>query len=150
MVNNSLIQDWISKLSWKQQEILFLSLREYDNKINSINPPKSIHYQFHNMVFKNNIMNDNINKIDNIGEWWNDIVDFTHNLRFYKICYVCCILDAVEILMYFHPDKTIQDYWNRVYTYLVNAINLNPETKDQCIARTTGDIQDDGRLHCDA
>ena len=45
--------------------------------------------------------------------------------------YTTHFMHAVEILGYKHPDITIREFWNDVYTRLAHTLHLWPETEDQ-------------------
>lgn len=49
------------------------------------------------------------------------------------------LMHCFEIVGYFHPDVTLRLEGSAIYEKMVRNLHLNPETKEQCLARHTED-----------
>ena len=124
---SSVVKDWVSNLTWKQQTVLFCALRGCDTAEKN-DPAKFIVRNLRGTVLNNAGTPD--------GEFMQytevNLVDFTkNNLDAYPIHFILHVAHAAEIIGYKHPDPEVRAYWYNVYETIVHAFHMNVESVQQ-------------------
>jgi hypothetical protein len=125
MSNGFVLQEWMKELSWKQQSVIFSSLRGPD-----LSRPVAV------KKLNRWLRNITQNNADPSTEYMKEIVlpdieDLKEELGYCTIHYFTHLMHALEIIGYKHPDKLIGDTAKNYYFGLVDFMHLNPETKEQ-------------------
>lgn len=120
---SSVVQDWVSDLTWKQQTVLFCALRGCDTAEKN-DPAKAIIRNLRGTVLHNaGTPNAEFMQYTEVN-----LLDFTkNNLDAYPIHFILHVAHAAEIIGYRHPDPKIRDYWYNVYAAIVSAFHMNVE-----------------------
>lgn len=120
------LQDWLEPLTYKQQTVLLCALRGCDGVMKN-DPSKAVVRQLRNDILKNADGREAFmaNKQD-----WKSIQKLATNMDRYPMHYMMHVIQAMEILGYYHPDPEIAEYWNNAYTLYVQRLHLQPETKE--------------------
>jgi len=130
MVGRSLLLDWTSELSFKQQSVLLSSLRGPDHTYcpNIKKVTKWIR----------GILQNNADPSKNYmarGELPHP-KELEKEIEFCSVHYATHLLHALEIIGYKHSDEMVSGQANRYYTYFTSEIfHLNPETSEQLSKR---------------
>ncbi|MCK9595774.1 hypothetical protein M0R19_01145 [Candidatus Pacearchaeota archaeon] len=125
MTKGFVLKDWIGELSWKQQSVLFSSLRGPDN----IRPPftKKLNRWIRRVTQNNaDLSTEYMEKVE-----LPTVKELCSELEYTTVHYFCHLIHAMEIIGYKHPDKEVKEIANNYYSGLVNALHLNPETIEQ-------------------
>ncbi len=119
------LQAWMAELPWKQQSVIFSSLRGPD-----LSRPIAVKKlnRWLRSVTQNNA--------DPSTEYMKKIVlpkieDLKEEVGYCTMHYFTHLLHALEIIGYNHPDKSVRDVGQKYYFGLVDFAHLNPETKEQ-------------------
>jgi hypothetical protein len=65
--------------------------------------------------------------------------DFFHSLDQYPLHYVMHLTHACEVIAYSHPEKHMSAFFEMAYLLFCHMFHLNPETKEEMMARLTED-----------
>lgn len=65
--------------------------------------------------------------------------DFYHSLDQYPLHYVMHLTHACEVIGYSHPDQNMAAFFEMTYLLFCHTFHLNPETKEEMLARLTED-----------
>jgi hypothetical protein len=125
MGNGMVLQEWMGKLPWKQQSVILSSLRGPDTN-RPINVKKITRWL--RGITQNNAdpSTDYMKKLE-----LPNLNDLKEELEFCTVHYFCHLLHTFEIIGEMHPDKEIRIIAKNYYIGLVDALHLNPETKEQ-------------------
>lgn len=136
----SVVQEWVSKLSWKQQTVLLCAIRGHDGVARD-DPSKFITRSIRGCVLKNATNRDS--KTPQHTDFMR--MDFQklevpfesviQDIDKYNVHWLMHVTHAAEILGYKHPDPTISAFWKDFYLSLVDALHLYPEPEVACNAR---------------
>lgn len=122
------VQDWLEPLTYKQQTTLLCALRGCDG-VTKDDISKKIVRDLRSVVLKNadggkGFMESNTD--------WASIRKLAANMDRYPMHYIMHLVQAMEIVGYFHPDNEIADYWHKAYEYFcVNKMHMHMETKEE-------------------
>ena len=119
------LQAWMAELPWKQQSVIFSSLRGPD-----LSRPIAVKKlnRWLRSVTQNNA--------DPSTEYMKKIVlpkieDLKEEVGYCTMHYFTHLLHALEIIGYNHPEEKTKDIAIRYYAAMVDFLHLNPETKEQ-------------------
>lgn len=142
MNNQSVVQDWVSTLSLREQGVLLSAIRGCDDapkrpydsaerrlvsylRYLILNPADPRELMYHGAFMQ--ISPPDPNK-------WSQ-----SDLGHYPLHWVSHIMHAFEIIGYRHPDVLHSERGYSIYEKLVHGLHLNVETCDQMIIRLTAD-----------
>lgn len=115
-------QDWIEKLTFKQQTVLLLALRGCDGILKDDLSKKFVR-KYRSVILKDagggQFMEDDIS-----GD---DIYNFLKSLDHYPMHWLFHFLHAIQIVGYMHPEKEVWHFWTDLYCDIVEALHLEPE-----------------------
>lgn len=140
-MRGSVVQEWLSTLSWKQQTVLLASFRGCDG-VSKNDPSKTFTRFMRATLLKNADARSTFYgpQVRLTDESRADIDDFfidcsRGSLDQYPVHWLMHLLQAAEIVGYKCPTQAVKDYWMYFYLTGVKALHLNPETETQCDAR---------------
>lgn len=145
--NKSVLQEWVttSGLTLKQQTALLCSLRGCDG-VPKDDTSKYAVQTLRQIILLNadertTFINQNmfLGKLDDRKE----MVDFIKNIDMYPVHFIVHMVDAYEIIMYYHPDKNIRNWAKQAYFSIAGKMHLNIETKERCEKRLRDYIKKD-------
>lgn len=123
------IQEWAWKLSWKQQSVLLLGLRGCDVSRKD-DPVKPFCKRLRKAVLNFGGGDENCEFMKS-GVGLQDIYGFAKQADYYPVHYIKHLLQAAEIVGYYHPNAEEAAFWKEFYTRVVQLLGLNVETKEQ-------------------
>lgn len=139
-MKSSVVREWMSELSLKQQTVVLAALRGCDG-VSKEDPSKKISRILRGCVLKNAATPNTKFLTRNLDT---TVIDrFREDIDRYPIHYVLHLVHAAEILGYFHPDEAIRTYWNSFYHQMVNTFHFNPETRSENIYRLKDGVDSD-------
>ena len=140
-MRGSVVQEWLSDLSWKQQTVLLASFRGCDGV------PKNDQSKTFTRLMRATLLKN----ADARSTFYGPLVSLTDETRAaiddffidcsrgsldqYPVHWLMHLLQAAEIVGYKCPIQEAKNYWSCFYTTGVKALHLNPETEMQCDAR---------------
>ena len=125
MGKGKVLQDWMGELTWKQQSVVLSSLRGPDN------------FRFPGIKIVNRWLRGvTQNNADSSTEYMRKlelppIEQLCEEAEYTSVHYFCHLMHALEIIGYNCPEREIAGIAEDYYLGLVNALHLNPETKEQ-------------------
>ena len=131
-MTNSIISNWISTLSFKQQAYLLMLIRNCDI-VDYDDPSRVLVNEYRKVIFKSIVP---VNDIDELSTE-NEDRDFRKLIS--KICMNCnkyplnfykSLLTCSQIIGHKHPDFKTKKRWFDVYVRLCQRINLHIETEE--------------------
>lgn len=147
----SVIQEWMNELSWKQQTVVLAALRGCDG-VHKEDPSKFVHKYMRACVLENAgttntpFMKANYNEYDDerlYNERFNRVKKFCRNIDAYPTHYILHFMHAAEIIGYNHPMENVARFWRETYLLFVNAMHLQPETKESNMFRLLDGVDSD-------
>lgn len=133
----SVVKDWVTDLPLRMQGVLMSSVRGCDSV------PKQDGAKHLQRAYRGLILNTPAKKPSSFIDYvsGNDLGmrmravldDHDH----YPVHYVLHLMHSVEIIGYFYPEPEQRARWEWFYKAMCSEFHLNPETKEQLIARMT-------------
>lgn len=125
MGKGKVLQDWMGELPWKQQSVILSSLRGPDT-----HRPENIKKVTRWLrAITQNSADSSTDYMKDVG--LPEFEALRTELEFCTVHYFCHLLHTFEIIGYHHPISEIRNLSREYYFGLVNALHLNPETKEQ-------------------
>lgn len=126
MEKGKVLQDWMGRLSWKQQSVIISSLRGADTgycpQIKKINKWMRGITQNNADISSQYMQEEKLPILENIEK----------EFEFCSVHYAIHFLQGLEIIGYNHPNDEISNMAKNYYYNLVEKVlHLNPETKEQ-------------------
>lgn len=140
-MKNSVVQDWLSDCTLKQQTVVLTAIRGCDG-VNKEHPSKNCVRYLRSVVLKN-AATINTKFMVASESIWDDVLEFRHHLDECPIHFVLHFMHAAEIIGYYHPDFKIRSLWKDTYDLFVSAMHLTPETKSECEYRLRDGVDSD-------
>lgn len=125
----SVVKEWISNLSLKQQTVLLSALRGCDT-VDKHDVSKLFIRKLRSVILNNACPNEGDFMQDTVTD--EVIYNFTKSLDKYPFHFLMHFIHAVEIIGYKHPDENTKLWWNNLYKTIVNSFHMNIETEEQC------------------
>jgi len=126
MERGKVLQDWMGRLSWKQQSVIISSLRGTDT--GSCQQIKKINKWMRGITQNNADTSSPYMQEEKLPL----LEDIEKEFEFCSVHYIIHFLQGLEIIGYNHPDTKIADIAKNYYYGLAQEVlNLNPETKGQ-------------------
>jgi len=128
----SIINNWISTLTYKQQAYLLMSLRNCDI-VDYDDPSRILINELRKVIFKTIIQ---VNDIDDLSKENEDrdfrklIIKVSINMNKYPLNFYKSLILSSQIIGYKHPDFKTKKRWFDVYVKLAQKINLHIESED--------------------
>jgi hypothetical protein len=141
-MKGSVVQNWLNRLSWKQQTVLLASLRGCDG-LGKNDPSKVFTKRMRATLLKNADTSSTFmpKGASDQGPYLSDedkaAIDkfFYKEIDAYPVHWLMHFLQAAEIVGYQCPDLFSAQYWWYFYKAGVKALHLNPETLEQMLTR---------------
>lgn len=133
----SVVQEWVSELPLKLQTAMFCALRGCDG-ISREDVVKTLVRGIRKMVLlpskptatePGGFMHF---KMEELGP---AIDEFAPDIARYPTHYIHHLLQACEVLGYFHPIPAVRQAFYYAYHAMVKELDLYPESADQCMER---------------
>ena len=147
----SVVQDWLSDLTWKQQTVLLAATRGCDG-VAKEDASKHCHKIMRSCILENagtantgfmTVTGDpSVDQLLMDGHW-NRIKDFRKDIDMYPMHYVLHFTHAAEILGYKHPEVKWRGFWFQVYSLFVDAMHLHIETEEELDFRLRDGVDSD-------
>jgi hypothetical protein len=135
-MNKSVLQDWVCDLPFKQQTMLLSAIRGCD-AAHKIDMTKPFIKKFRGAVLKNADESSPFMQME-ISDEQRD--KFCEALDPYPFHWVTHFMFASQIIGYKHPDFIIRNWWYDLYTDMVLAFHLKPETEHAMDERLSDNI----------
>ena len=147
---SSVVQDWVSSCSWKQQTVMLAAFRGCDG-LPKHDPSKVFTKKMRATLLKN---------ADRESTFMSEVADFSlspenkepiddffidcsrGSMDAYPVHWFLHLLQAAEIVGYKCPHHAIREYWEYFYQCGVKAMHLNPETEAQLDERLSDKPED--------
>jgi len=134
----SVVQNWISDLSFKQQSVLLCVLRGCDMAAKK-DPSKEVLRYLRKFILKDacgygtfmsHTDTTDTGLVDKhyYGTCFDDML---LNLDHYPVHWIMHLTHTLEILGYKYPDLAKRELFHNLYTALCRAFHLNPETEEE-------------------
>lgn len=123
----SVVQDWVSFLSLKQQTVLLCALRGCDG-VAKEDPSKQLVRFYRASVL--------LNAAPKAGDFMRgkpspgDVEMFCKNLDHYPMHWLLHFMHGAEILGYKHGVRELAAWWRQFYKALADALHLRPESEE--------------------
>jgi hypothetical protein len=149
IMNESVVQEWLSKLSMKQQTVLLAAFRGCDG-LPKTDPSKHFTKLMRGSILKNADGCSTFfpKDFDSNVEEGNELIDdffidcSRGGMDQYPVHWLLHFIQAAEIIGYKCPHKAIAKYWKYFYFTAVKAMHLYPETEVQLDSRLKDNICD--------
>ena len=139
---SSVVRDWVNRLSWKHQGVLFCAMRGVDG-FPKVHVSKPLTRMYRRTVLKCADLHGST------GFMANDLLDKTAAIKFmefqldsYPLHWLLHFTHAIQIIGYKHPDKDTREFWSGLYLEIVNAMHLYPESENQMDYRLADGIHE--------
>lgn len=130
----TVVQSWLSNLSFRQQATVLSALRGCDGK-SKHDPSKLLTRYFRGCILlpadpdhladpHNNFMRPP----DDVGAY---AAAFLKDIDAYPLHWIMHFTHAAQILGYYHPDHDTKMFWGGLYAAIVHRLHLNTETYQQ-------------------
>jgi len=131
----SVVQDWLKELTFKQQTVLFSAIRGCDGVASKVDPSKPFVKFLRATILKSAVPNDpkGFFKLESPDK--QIINTFMKHLHKYPLHWVTHFMHAAEIIGYFHPNNKVAIDWKNIYESICHALHVNPETKKENLYR---------------
>lgn len=133
----SVVQEWVNDLPLKLQTALLCAIRGCDGVAR-----EDVIKTLARGIRKMTLLPSRPRVIEIGGFMYFDLAELSpaidnicEDLAKYPTHYVHHLMLACEVLGYFHPIPAVREAFYYAYNAMVKELNLNPETKDQCLAR---------------
>jgi hypothetical protein len=129
-MNQSVVQDWLAELTYKQQTVLLTAIRGCDG-VGKEDISKKFVRKYRSIVLKNAAPGDGPDTFmkTNIGS--QEIESFVEHLDHYPMHWLFHFIHAVEIVGYKHPNREIANWSECLYKMIVSALHMRPETEKE-------------------
>lgn len=145
-MGKSVLQDWVTDLTYMQQSVLISSVRGPDGfDKDSDTKPIARWYRRSILIsaFDDKALNDPYQDGGGsftgpipIGLTLNEIGEnYFNKMDSIPLHYYTHFMHAAEIVGYKHPIKEIRGFWNKFYIRAVSKLHLFPETEEQLDSR---------------
>lgn len=134
----SIIANWISDLPYKQQALLFMSLRNCDI-VDFDDPSRILIHEIRKVIFKSSIPVQDIDEISKENEdrdFRKLVIKVCINSNKYPMNFYKSLAITSAILGYHHPEFKIKKRWFDVYVKLAQKLNLHIESIEDLNLRT--------------
>jgi hypothetical protein len=137
----SVLRDWVSELTLKQQTVLLCALRGCD-QVQKEDISKKFVRKLRVTVIKNAVPLDQTKfmKVDITSE---EYAAFLKQPDHYPVHWLMHFIHAVEVIGYFHPEIEIRDWWFNLYCDLCEMLHVNRETPSQNLDRLKDGVPSD-------
>lgn len=130
----SVLHDWVHKLTFHQQALLMTGIRGADGSPKH-DTAKAISRYLRGCVLKAagnwNGTNNNNFMWGEYGLFMNYAVAFWEDHDHYPHHFIMHLLHCAEVIGYKHPDDYIRDQWNSFYVHGCYSFHMQPETEEQ-------------------
>lgn len=147
MDNNSVVQPWLSALSFKQQTVLLAAFRGCDGQPKN-DPSEIFARRMRSTILKDADPSTSFHALmqlhPSLENGYRKEVDdfFIHNSPgHYPVHWLLHMLHAAEIVAYHCPDLSVRSYWAYFYHTGVTSLHFNPETPKQLDIRLADKIK---------
>lgn len=127
-MSESVVQSWLSALTWKQQTVLLAGFRGCDGKPKE-DPSKKLARALRGTILRSAHAGYGRFMVQEFD--FQDVMAVASDLDHYPMHWVMHFAHACEIVGYKHPDIKVRGQWLRTYLAIVSALHLNPETEEQ-------------------
>ena len=143
---NSVVQEWVSELTFQQQTVLLSAIRGPDG-IKKVHPAKDLLRWYRRCILLNSftggIMTDPVQEgggtfmgpsecaktgVVDLEEYIKTVDELPYHFQLH-------LVHAVEVLGYKHPDESIRLNWHCIYIQMVENLHMMPEEEKQLDAR---------------
>lgn len=131
-MGRSVVQDWLSELSWKQQTVVLCIMRGCDGQPKD-DVSKLIVRTIRSVILHNAGTENSPFMQDRVTV--DDVMKYSKDMDKYPVHFVMHICFACEIIGFKHPDPEIRDMFSEFYHIIVRALHLKPETEQECDIR---------------
>lgn len=142
-MGKSVIQDWVSEITLRQQGVLILALRGPDGvrKESSVKPIiRSLRACTMNsgrkgvpMEWGEKFDGDSFMRMDLIvsSDWAKAVDDFYADIDEHNVHFLQHLLHAAAVLGFNYPNPMIAQRWQDFYERGVRKLHMNPESQEQ-------------------
>lgn len=138
MTSQSVVQDWLSNLSLKQQTVLLASFRGCDGRVKE-DPSKYFTRLMRSILLKNADSSTTF-MVQPCEDFNKRMIAFLGDIDSYPMHFLVHFLHAAEIVGYKHPDPEIRLQWLGFYAKGVHALHMYPETEEQLDTRLADNV----------
>lgn len=136
--NESVLHDWVQKLTFQQQALLLTAMRGPDEN-NKYSSAKAIVRFLRSVVIKpagdwdgsndNDFMWGDYEQFNvHADNFWEDHDEYPHH-------FIMHLLHCAEVIAYKHDKLSVCFYWKRFYLAGCKAFHMNPEKEEQMDSR---------------
>lgn len=129
----SVLKDWVHELPFRMQSVLMSALRGCDTARKD-DVSKFVTRAIRPVVC-NNADPSNTFMDAEVPADLSKVEQFLWDLDSYPMHFVAHTMHAAEIIGYKHPEAKIRKWWIKLYSDMVKALHLNPETQPQLDVR---------------
>ncbi len=131
---STVMKPWVLELPWKQQGVLICACRGVDGfSKEHVSKPLTRAYRqtlmFCADIDKASTGTSFMSTKPLDPKLVDDFMDF--QLDSYPMHWLLHFIHAVEIVGYKHPDWIVRNYWLNLYSRIVKALHLHPETEKE-------------------
>jgi hypothetical protein len=124
---NTVVEQWVSELSYKMQTVLLAGFRGCDGK-NKEDVSKPLSRYLRSIILKNADITTKF-MVDDIMH--NEIDAFIEDIDSYPMHWLLHFTHACEIVGYKHPEIEVRKKFNNIYNKICWQFHMNPETEPQ-------------------
>jgi hypothetical protein len=137
---NSVVQDWVSSASFKQQTVLLSALRGCDGK-NKEDISKFITRQLRGVMLKNADSRSGFMHKKNMLQFEKRFDLLLKDIDSYPVHFILHLIHAFEVVGYYHDDTNIRDTFKRLYKKACYTFHMKPETKEEIDLRLSDNLE---------
>jgi len=134
---NSVVQDWVSNATFRQQATMLSALRGCDGK-NKEDPSKKLTRELRKVILKpadpdwENDPNNNFMRGSITNE---DVNRFLDDLDHYPVHWLTHFMHSVHLVSIHHPNSSERLRWYGLYYAICNRLHVGPEADENCLYR---------------
>lgn len=138
-MGQSVLQDWVIELPLRAQGTLLTVVRGCD--LVSKLPLDSTARRLVGAMRHSFMVPHDVREVDIKGAFFQSVIPFVSWSEFghYPWHWLSHIVHAIEVLAYNHPVLSVRAEWEWLYRNACKSFHMNPETRDQWIARVNED-----------
>lgn len=125
-MEESVLQEWVTKLPLKMQTCLITAIRGGDGLAYD-DLSKPIIRALRGLIVKSTTINNNYSSLSVSKR---DIEAFCEDIDRYIVHFVSHLYQAIEVVGYKHPDFKVRNFWLQVYISIVAALCLKIEKEE--------------------
>ncbi len=133
-----IFQDWLSDLTWKEQTVLVLGMRDTD--ASGSKDVKSLTEWLRNVILNGGTPNTSFIKVTTFKGVLGIAQYYPMALDMLPVHFLVHLMHSFEVVGYRHPDPVMRIKAFTAYTDLCDFLHINPETEAEMTERLKDEV----------